>query len=206
MPISTEYVNSLPEIYRDVLAAFPQFNPTRMAGHGLSFQSLYSALDGKYTLGQIVKAGENMTEGGVVEIEGKLFAYPTSLGEELIAAITGIAAPTLKVEPFELTDDVDSLPEIYRDILAAFPQFNPTRTVGYGLSYQSLSSALDDKYRLSQIKTACESMAEGGVMEIKHDIFACPTPLGEELITAITGIAAPTLEVEPFPPLREWAT
>ena len=206
MPISTEYVNSLPEIYRDVLAAFPQFNPTRMAGHGLSFQSLYSALDGKYTLGQIVKAGENMTEGGVVEIEGKLFAYPTSLGEELIAAITGIAAPTLKVEPFELTDDVDSLPEIYRDILAAFPQFNPTRTVGYGLSYQSLSSALDDKYRLSQIKGACESMAAGGVMEIKHDIFACPTPLGEELITAITGIAAPTLEVEPFPPLREWAT
>ena len=206
MPISTEYVNSLPEIYRDVLAAFPQFNPTRMAGHGLSFQSLYSALDGKYTLGQIVKAGENMTEGGVVEIEGKLFAYPTSLGEELIAAITGIAAPTLKVEPFELTDDVDSLPEIYRDILAAFPQFNPTRTVGYGLSYQSLSSALDDKYRLSQIKTACESMAAGGVMEINHDIFACPTPLGEELITTITGIAAPTLEVEPFPPLREWAT
>lgn len=206
MPISDEYVNSLPEIYRDMLAAFPLFDPTRMAGHGLSFQSLYSALDGKYTLGQIVKAGENMTEGGVVEIEGKLFAYPTSLGEELIAAITGIAAPTLKVEPFELTDDVDSLPEIYRDILAAFPQFNPTRTVGYGLSYQSLSSALDDKYRLGQIKTACESMAEGGVMEIKHDIFACPTPLGEELITTITGIAAPTLEVEPFPPLREWAT
>ena len=206
MPISTEYVNSLPEIYRDMLAAFPQFNPTRMAGHGLSFQSLYSTLDGKYTLGQIVKAGENMAEGGVVEIEGKLFTYPTPLGEELITGITGIAAPTLEVEPFELTDDVDSLPEIYRDILAAFPQFNPTRTVGYGLSYQSLSSALDDKYRLGQIKTACESMAAGGVMEIKNDIFACPTPLGEELITTITGIAAPTLEVEPFPPLREWTT
>lgn len=100
MPISAKYVNSLPEIYRDMLAAFPQFNPTRMAGHGLSFQSLYSALGGKHTLGQIVKAGENMTEGGVVEIEGKLFAYPTPLGEELIAAITGIAAPTLEVEPF----------------------------------------------------------------------------------------------------------
>ena len=101
---------------------------------------------------------------------------------------------------------VNSLPEIYRDILAAFPQFNPTRTVGYGLSYQSLDSALDHKYRFDQIKTACESMAAGGVMEIKHDIFACPTPLGEELITAITGIAAPTLEVEPFPPPHEWVT
>ena len=35
MPISDEYVNSLPEIYRDILAAFPRFNPTRMVGHGL---------------------------------------------------------------------------------------------------------------------------------------------------------------------------
>ena len=206
MPISDEYVNSLPDIYRDILAAFPRFNPTRKIGQGLPFQSLYSALDDKYTLGRIVKACENMAANGVMEIERKLFAYPTPLGEELITAITGIAAPTLEVEPFELPDDVDSLPEIYRDILAAFPQFNSTRTVGYGLSYQSLYSALDDKYRLGQIKTACESMAAGGVMEIKHDIFACPTPLGEELITAITGIAAPTLEVEPFPPPHEWAT
>lgn len=100
MPISAEYVDSLPEIYRDMLAAFPQFNPTRMAGQGLSYQSLYLGLDDKYTLGQIMKAGENMAEGGVLEIEGKLFACPTPLGEELIAAITGIAAPTLKVEPF----------------------------------------------------------------------------------------------------------
>lgn len=101
------------------------------------------------------------------------------------------------------TEYVNSLPEIYRDMLAAFPQFNPTRKVGYGLSFQSLYSALDEKYALGQIKMACENMAEGGVMEINHDIFACPTPLGEELITAITGIAAPTLEVEPFPPLHE---
>ena len=98
---------------------------------------------------------------------------------------------------------VNNLPEIYRDILAAFPQFNPTRKVGYGLSYQSLHSALDEKYTLGQIMKACKNMAEGGVMEIKHRMFACPTSLGEELITALTGIAAPTLEVAPFPPLDE---
>ena len=206
MPISDEYVNSLPEIYRDILAAFPRFNPTRMVGHGLSYQSLSSALDDKYRFGQIKTACENMAEGGVMEIRRKLLACPTPLGEKLITAITGIAAPTLEVPPFELSDDVDSLPEIYRDILAAFPRFNSTRMVGYGLSYQSLSSALDDKYRLDQIKTACENMAEGDVMEIKHSTFACPTPLGEKLITAITGIAAPTLEVDPFPPPQEWAS
>ncbi len=100
MPISDEYVDSLPEIYRDTLAAFPQFNSTRKVGQGLPFQSLYSALDDKYTLGRIIKACENMAAGDVMEIERKLFAYPTSLGEELITAITGIAAPTLAVEPF----------------------------------------------------------------------------------------------------------
>ena len=64
MPISNEYINNLPDIYRDILAAFPQFNPTRKVGYGLSCQSLYSALDGKYTLGQIIKACGNMAEGG----------------------------------------------------------------------------------------------------------------------------------------------
>ena len=98
---------------------------------------------------------------------------------------------------------LNSLPEIYRDILAAFPQFNPTRKVGYGLSYQSLHSALDEKYTLGQIMKACENMADSDVMEIKHRMFACPTSLGEELITALTGIAAPALEVAPFPPLDE---
>lgn len=100
----------------------------------------------------------------------------------------------------------NTLPEIYRDILAAFPQFNPMRKAGQGLSLQSLSSALDDKYKLGQIQMACENMAKGGVMEIERKLFAYPTSLGEELITAITGIAAPTIEVEPFPSPREWAT
>ena len=42
-----EYVENLPAIYRDLLAAFPQFDSTRKVGYGLSFQSLYSALEGK---------------------------------------------------------------------------------------------------------------------------------------------------------------
>ena len=104
-----------------------------------------------------------------------------------------------------ITDEyVESLPEIYRDILAAFPQFNPTRKVGYGLAYQSLDSALDGKYTLGQIRQACQNMAKGGVMQIKHTIFVCPTHLGEELIAAVTGgPIAPTLDVPPFNPPQE---
>ena len=104
-----------------------------------------------------------------------------------------------------ITDEyVESLPDIYRDVLAAFPQFNSTRKVGYGLAYQSLYSALDGKYTLGQIIIACENMAEGGVMEIKHTTFACPTPLGEELIAAVAdGTIVPELEIPPFNPPRE---
>ena len=93
-----------------------------------------------------------------------------------------------------------SLPQIYRDILAAFPQFDPTRKAGYGLSYQSLYSALNGTYTLGQIKVACEQMAQAGVMEIKHAIFATPTPSGEELIAAVTG-GEPAVDtgVPPFP-------
>ena len=75
MPISDEYVNSLPEIYRDMLAAFPQFNPTRKVGYGLAFQSLYSALDGKYTLGEIKMACENMAKGGVAVLWRSITTY-----------------------------------------------------------------------------------------------------------------------------------
>lgn len=95
---------------------------------------------------------------------------------------------------------VESLPGIYRDVLAAFPDFNPTRRVGYGLSYQSLYSALDGKYTLGQIMTACKNMAEVDLMEIRHRMFACPTPLGEELIAAITDNPVPASDVPPIDP------
>ena len=93
MPISSQYIKELPEIYRDLLAAYPQFDATRKTGYGLSFQSLYSALNGKYTPGEIRMACEEMARGGAVEIRNEIFANPTPLGAELIAAITGKAAP-----------------------------------------------------------------------------------------------------------------
>lgn len=97
-------------------------------------------------------------------------------------------------------DYVKKLPGIYRDVLAAFVEFDSTRKAGSGLAYQSIYSALDGKYTLGQIKLACEAMAERDVMEIKNDIFAHPTPIGEELIKAIK---EPPPSVPPFPPFRK---
>jgi hypothetical protein len=99
MPVTDDYVKTLEPIYRDILAAFPRFDATRKAGHGLSYQSLYSALDGQYTLGEIRLACEKMAEGGAMEIKHEIFAQPTDLGEELIAAVTGGSAPPPAVPP-----------------------------------------------------------------------------------------------------------
>ena len=95
---------------------------------------------------------------------------------------------------------VINLPEIYRDILVAYPRYDWTRRAGYGLSYQSIYSALEGKYRLGEIKTACENMAEVRIMTIRHDIFVCPTDLGEELILAVSGKEVPVSAVPPIDP------
>ena len=95
-----------------------------------------------------------------------------------------------------------SLARIYRDILIAFPRFDPTRQAGDGLAFQSLQSVLDDKYTLGEIRSACQELAKGGAVEIQHGIFAHPTELGEQLIEALTGHQPVTLP--PFvPPLED---
>lgn len=96
--ISQEYLSSLPRIYKDVLAAFPEFDPMRQAHEGLAFQSLYSVLSDKYTLGEIRAACEALMRGGALEIKERIFAHPTDLGEDLIEAVTG-RAPTV-LPPF----------------------------------------------------------------------------------------------------------
>ena len=104
MPIDEQYVNNLPDIYRDILETYPQFNSTRIAGDGLAHQTLYSALADEekgYTLGQIIRACENMAEVGLMQIKHRIFACPTLLGEELITAITGQTVPVSDVPPIE---------------------------------------------------------------------------------------------------------
>jgi len=95
---------------------------------------------------------------------------------------------------------VQSLEPIYRDILAMYPEIDPARKKGSGLAYQSLYTALSDKYGLGEIKAACEQMAAGGAMEIRLGYFAHPTELGEEIIAKLTGGTVPPVMVPPFAP------
>ena len=98
--ISTEYLESLSKIYQDILAVFPKVDPRRYRGSGLAFQSIYSALDGKYTLAEIKLAAHELELGQAVELRNSIFLHPTDLGEKLIAALTGTEADSLVVEKF----------------------------------------------------------------------------------------------------------
>lgn len=95
---------------------------------------------------------------------------------------------------------VKNLPPIYRDVLRAFWMFNPLKRPNYGVSFQTLYSVLRDKHTLGQIQEACIEMAKGGAMEIRNEIFAHPTPAGDELIALLNSDRPSDLPA--FPPLQ----
>ncbi len=115
---------------------------------------------------------------------------------------------------------VEGLPQIYRDILAAFPEIEPARKAGEGLAFQTLFGRLRDaaygedlrsyveadrkrSWSIGEIIQACQNMEKGGAVQIKQRIFVCPTPLGEEIIALLTGKQAGGHHVPAFPPLTQ---
>ena len=66
----------------------------------MAFRSIYSALDGKYTLTEIKLACQELELGKAVEQRNSIFVHPTGLGENLIAALTGTEADSLVVPKF----------------------------------------------------------------------------------------------------------
>lgn len=89
----------------------------------------------------------------------------------------------------EFATYVASLPEIYREILAAFPRIVPNRRPGYGLAYQSLWADFEQRglgVSLGELIGACEQLAANGLVEIKHGISVHPTDKGEQLIKSLS--------------------
>src|SRR5947208_2017910 len=104
----------------------------------------------------------------------------------------------------QLRTYAESLPPIYRTILSAFPQIEPTRKQGYGLAFQTLAAEFASGgmgISLSEVMQACQELAQQNLVEIKHRIFVHPTPLGERLIAIVTGKSSPTVEIPPLPAL-----
>jgi hypothetical protein len=99
-PAFAEYVKNLPEIYQDILRSFPATDPYRKIGFGLAIQTVHVALDGKYSLGILAQAINEMEKHGAVTISHGIFVHPTTLGESIIAQLTGHSATAQTVPPF----------------------------------------------------------------------------------------------------------
>jgi hypothetical protein len=103
----------------------------------------------------------------------------------------------------ELHKYVRGLPEIYQEILAAFPRIEPTRMAGYGLALQSLASDFEDRglaFTMGHVAQAAKQLQQHGIVDLKHGMFVHPTEFGERLITSITGEHAPVVTVPVLPP------
>ena len=107
----------------------------------------------------------------------------------------------------EINAYAETLPAIYREILAAFPEIEPGRKAGYGRAFQTLAIHFANTrhaYGLNEIQEACEQLAESGFLEIKNGIFAHPTDLREQLIAAVAGTPRAPISRPPPPTVLTW--
>ena len=107
----------------------------------------------------------------------------------------------------EINSYAKALPDIYREILAAFPAIEPGRKAGYGLAFQTLAIYFANHSRpfgFEDVRAACCQLADRGFIEIKNEIFAHPTQLGEELIAAVTSSPIASTAHIPALPNRTW--
>jgi len=110
------------------------------------------------------------------------------------------------------TDDkmreyAERLPPIYRHIMAAFPEIEPGRKAGYGLAFQTLTAHFFNtrrQYGFEEVRQACTLLAQNGFLEIRKEIFAHPTDLGEQLIAAVTDKPTASPAMVPELPARTW--
>ena len=97
---------------------------------------------------------------------------------------------------------IESIPEIYKEILGSFPKIQPHRNFGDSLAVHTIQVKLQEMgkpHSLAEIKTACNRMADQGVVSISVGMFVEPSDIGERLIEDLTGSPARQPEVPEFP-------
>ncbi len=102
----------------------------------------------------------------------------------------------------QLQSYADTLPPIYREILAAFPRIEPHRRQGQALAFQTLAADFEEQKKgisLGEIIEACQELEQHHLVKIVNGIFVQPLLLGERLIVIITGQQAPVVKVPPLP-------
>ena len=120
----------------------------------------------------------------------------------------------------QLRDYVAKLPQIYKDILCAFPKVNSRRRREEAVAESSLiGTVMDDheNYLADEVGEALHNFAESKMLTIETKQYLTPggggthsyriikpTPLGERLIKAQTGVA-PLVKYVPKLPIHSWS-
>ena len=101
------YADQLPDIYRDVLSAFTTADPRRRYHGDLSLETILAHVHNRrqasgnaevYDPQELMLALINLADAGfLVRVEPDPYYFPTEVGEELIAVLTGRRAPKLAV-------------------------------------------------------------------------------------------------------------
>ena len=99
------------------------------------------------------------------------------------------------------------LPEIYRVIIRAFPECEPDRREGYGLSLETIYDHFPEEAELGldDVEEAIDKLAERDFVTVNEVGGVYPTPLGERLITALTGHVPRRAKVVPELPAPPWS-
>lgn len=106
--------------------------------------------------------------------------------------------------PEQLKAYADQLPEIYRHVLTAFSTANPSRLAGEGLFAGTLATHVVNRggrFQPEEITLALYQLDDAGFLttEVGGFDFYTPTPVGEELIAALTGWRAKRVTVPELP-------
>ena len=100
-----EYAAKLPQIYKDILAAFQRVSPNRWHGDALRIEAIRDGLPGsefdtqRPSLRAIAVAIDNMQDAEILDDNGFTAYFPTDVGERLIAALTGRESPKPLIPP-----------------------------------------------------------------------------------------------------------
>lgn len=109
----------------------------------------------------------------------------------------------------QLRDYVAKLPQIYKDLLAAFPKFHPNRRSGDPVLRGKLEDSLiseDRDVRFEDVQAALDQLiSQKFIRNTNTPRYVTPTLLGERLISVITK-HVPRPATIPELPQPSWAS
>ncbi len=100
-----------------------------------------------------------------------------------------MAEPTVD----QLREYIDHLPQIYKDVLIAFPRIDPNRRRGDAAVidrhafFEHKLKSFDSALRDWDIRQAINALCDAGILDTNEFSSLFPTEVGERLITLLTG-------------------